>query len=839
MKIRMLSILLTLCMVLCIMPTAAFAASTPTGTALTQETIRDYAHKGSIGGLYAEDGIYLPAGDYYLNEDIYLVGDDTDSNSVWPMLISGGNVTLGLNGHVLDLRGRNINVYPGATLTLTDSNTGNLSHKFRVEDSGLWVWDETKGTETVTGGVITGGAGVASGTGSTTGGGVSVGGTFNMTGGSIVGCSADEGGGVYVNDKGKFTMSGGRIEGCSAGSGGGVYVSLGTFTMTDGSIEDCTATQAGGGVYMWGNATGGSGTPAKFTMSGGSIESCTAVVEGGGVFVVNNGAFTMSGGSIKECRAGNGGGVRVTNQGAFTMSGGSIVGCRAANGGGVYVNDMGEFTMSGTSAEIRGCDAELAGGGVFVEKNIEYMKEGTFTMDGGSITSCTANGAPNAVHADGTFENNTNIERRLLSGISVGYAGTEADPIQISSMAGLENFRDRVNGGETALYAKLTCDIVLNDGTFDAEGNYTMGASRNFEQRWTPIGTSAAPYSGTFDGDGYTIKGLSVKDKAAPVEKAGLFGCTDGATIKNAAVTGYVSGTTSGGIVGRAAGNTRIENCANTGYVNGTTSGGIVGRAEGSTTIQNCINTGAVSGTTTAGGIVGRAEGSTTISSCFYLTGTAGNAVGENTGGTVTNAEAKAKSDFADSTVLALLENGDANSPWTKTGYLAAAGMTLPLLKGQTADAHTCTPADAAHWESDASSHWQVCDCGKYINKAGHNGPTTCTEPAVCSVCGAGELEAKSHSDLKHVAAKAATKTAEGNIEYWHCTGCGRYYKDAAVTQEITQADTVTAKLPDDAKSPQMGDSSNLVMWIALLFISGGVAAATAIVSEKKKCSKK
>ena len=131
-----------------------------------------------------------------------------------------------------------------------------------------------------------------------------------------------------------------------------------------------------------------------------------------------------------------------------------------------------------------------------------------------------------------------------------------------------------------------------------------------------------------------------------------------------------------------------------------------------------------------------------------------------------------------------------------------------------------------------------------------HSGGTaTCTEQATCEICGEkySELNANNHSDLKHFPAVAATKTAEGNIEYWYCSGCKKYYKDAKATQEITKAQTVTAKLPSDnngsnnkpgnnaTTSPQTGDTSNLALCIALLFISGGVAIGTTIVSRKKK----
>ena len=125
-----------------------------------------------------------------------------------------------------------------------------------------------------------------------------------------------------------------------------------------------------------------------------------------------------------------------------------------------------------------------------------------------------------------------------------------------------------------------------------------------------------------------------------------------------------------------------------------------------------------------------------------------------------------------------------------------------------------------------------------------HTGGTaTCKNKAICEVCGEsyGKLDPNNHANLKHIDAKAATKTSEGNIEYWYCSGCKKYYKDAKATQEITKAQTVTAKLPGGTvkpgadKSPQTGDNSNLLLWIALLFISGGAAIGTTVVSRKKK----
>lgn len=135
-----------------------------------------------------------------------------------------------------------------------------------------------------------------------------------------------------------------------------------------------------------------------------------------------------------------------------------------------------------------------------------------------------------------------------------------------------------------------------------------------------------------------------------------------------------------------------------------------------------------------------------------------------------------------------------------------------------------CTDEDKNH----------KCDiCGKIIsNHIG--GKETCRDKAVCEVCGKsyGELDPNNHTDLKHFPAKAATEDSEGNIEYWYCSGCGKYYSDKDGTKEIAKADTVTAKLP---KYPQTGDNSNLMPWFALLLASGGAVIGTTVVSKKKK----
>ena len=154
---------------------------------------------------------------------------------------------------------------------------------------------------------------------------------------------------------------------------------------------------------------------------------------------------------------------------------------------------------------------------------------------------------------------------------------------------------------------------------------------------------------------------------------------------------------------------------------------------------------------------------------------------------------------------------------------------------------HICDYCEKIISEHEDTDKNHICDyCGKGItNHSG--GKATCTEKAVCEICNEpyGEIDGASHADLRHIEAKTATKDAEGNVEYWYCEACNKYYSDEAATKEIKKTDTVTAKLPDSSKSPQTGDNGSLMLWIALLFISGGVMKGVTAFDKLKKHSAK
>ena len=774
----------------------------PSGTPLTNDNIANYMTLSS--GTYCLDGGY-----------------SVRSIDITSPLTITGNVTLDLNGYVLKMTGAGSVIYvgPGATLTLTDSKPRAI-HKFTPNANDLCVLDETNGTETVRGGVITGGTGYPYQLYSTVncGGGVYIapGGQLTMTGGNIIGCSAEYGGGVCIypkgdGEQGQFSMSGGSIIGCSAESGGGVCA-FGKFQMSGQAvIRSCTAGRTsyncGGGVWVDGS----------FEMSGEAIiEGCQAISEsacGGGVYVNSSSGFVMSGKArIEYCQAistpsspSKGGGVHLANNTKFTLSGSAVIqNCKADNsdgsgkayGGGVSAACVKAITLA-DSARIVGC-AAANGSGLYITGSqvpgygILYANSGsvdgdvvlgdtedgpcTITGSGGTVFNGKVTVTPGSTIEKGTFNgeviNNGTITGGVFNSTVSGSgtitggtfntpmtgSGTETDPYQISTADQLKLFRDIVNGsnGQTqnrGAYAVLTANIDLNNEPWTPIGNYTEG--------------NQIYYEGTFDGGGHTISGLNVTGEFV---YAGLFGTVKDGTIKSLTVAGKVSPSNSqcivGGIVGYAS-NAVIKNCSNHCSVTGHTTsiiggiagfnssgaiidcynvgtisginyaeaiGGIVGSNSG--TISNCYNVGTVSNDTSVGEIAGHNNG--TVENCYYLAGTNLNAVGQNnSNGNITKTESKTAANFANGTVLNLLINGRADSehPWYETCiYLEAAGKTLPVFK------------------------WQH------------------------------------QHQLTHVLAKDPTTSEVGNIEYWYCPVCGKYFADANGDHEITQAETVIPK---------------------------------------------
>lgn len=905
MKKQIVSTLLALCMLLCLMPTAAFAEeSTETPpvcsceTACTTESMNtDCPVCGAEGALPENCARYARPADAAAAQPEGEVSDPQPETAL--MALSGEGETPAASGAVTD-------VSTAADLTAAisnpDVNTVRLAANIDISSS-LTV----KRTVTLD---LNGYALTVSGT------------EWDIF-------SVDENGNLTVKDSG----TGGKIDGQNNNCGFSIHG--GILTLESGTITNCTTDGDGGAVDI--SSGNSEGVYGKFVMNGGAITNCKATDDSGAVDIGNGCTFIMNSGIISGCRADDdAGAIFIKGNASFVMNGGTIENCFAGYyGGAVKIRDTGSFTM--TAGTISNCTAQQ-GGGVYVGGS------STFNMNGGSIANCTAAHGGNSVFVmsrtggkftmtDGTVDGSVTLHYEVAgSDVYMDGLGTAAYPYQISTAAQLKLFRDIVNGtgGQTqdsGACAVLMNDIVLNDGTFDENGTYTPGSSGKAAEEWTPIGkytddgNNNTPYTGTFDGGGHTIKGLYVNLSDVAV---GLFGCLEDAAVRNLTVDGYVQGRHTvggiagkaraygaapstvencrnnchvvseygtgsgsflyvGGIVGSAADttiadcvntevveakgsnnyssvaagivgslyeNVTVKNCYNTGEINVTgdklrvgTAGGIAGSdIYGGNTVSDCYNLGAVTvsytgnrsdytarvggimgdlyysnttvsncysvgtlksmtgtGTSYIGGVVGSSANGT-VANCYYLDSTAAKAVG-NDGGTVDEATGpKTAAQLGDGTVLTLLINNRADSehPWNRQcQYLAAAGKTLPVFKTQTGDAHRHDWSAA--WTSNGDgTHSRRCACNAVETVNCSGGAATCKDEAICEICkkSYGSPDPNNHAHLKHIDAKAATVAEEGNIAYWYCGDCNKYFSDAAAETEITKADTVTAKLP-------------------------------------------
>lgn len=580
--------------------------------------------------------------------------------------------------------------------------------------------------------------------------------------------------------------------------GGGVYVETGaSFVLAGGTIYACGvqsgANQAfGGGIY----AEGGS-----VTMTGGAIRNCAVSADygaSGGAIYAKAGSVTMSGGVISGCSAMSGGGI-LTSGCTVQITGGRIENCKASGrGGGLYISDHAD-QISVLDAAISGCEAKR-GGGLALTKFAELE-----LGENARITGCKAtNGAAVYMDLDSTFTvnypgnflyaNGGRVEGTVYVGTNkIGTKNNYLDSVKAT------NAIDHTDGKPTTVFTgDVSCEGDIRGGIF--HGSVTVTDSNgNMGTAWEkfcgnisggtfygPVTTECHVSGGTF------YRGLTMNKNAKlsgqPIDTGDVINDTTNTPEPNvtpATVTyayGALGGTYATQIV--QAGEKAIEP-------------DVPSRQGYQFTDWYLDDTkydfnAAVTGdmTLTAKWTVCDHKGSTAQPTCTTP------AICTACGGT-----------------LAAL--GHEWGPWTSGSD----------------NTHTrACKRDGTHTETK--------DCS--------GGTATCKDKAKCAVCGKtyGELDAKNHADLKHVPAKAATRTAEGNIEYWHCDDCNKYYSDKGGTKEIKKADTVTAKRKggsttakqeDGSKSPGTGDTSSLALWSALLFVSGGAAIGTTVVSRRKK----
>lgn len=903
MKKRLLSILLMCCMVLTLLPVTALAEDSAY-TVGEDTSVSARALAGTAGTKLKADNIdaYVANG---LGSGVYTLAEDVTISGT---LRVTGDATVDLNGHVLRFNQSAqpdsiFRVTGGSTLTLTDSAptathsdaslpaggliTGGKGFKYdngagqSYNYYGGGVYVETGASFVLAGGTIYA-CGVQSGANQAFGGGIyAEGGSVTMTGGAIRNCAVSSdygasGGGVYIYSGASFTMEGGVIAGCSAMSGGGISASEGTVRITGGRTENCKASERGGGLFVRGHTNGPvsvldtviSGCEAK--RGGGvaligfaelelgenaRITGCTAsekdddeagaIEYGAAIYMdLNNplivnypGCFLYANGgrvegsvyvgpnkigtknnyldSVKATNA-----IDHTDGKPTTVFTGDVY-CEGDIRGGIFHGSVTVLDPRDDMADVSKYNywkfcSNLSGGSFYKPVRTEcHVSGGTFY--GGLTLEKNAKLSGKPMNTGSELTDKTNIPNPNGTPVTVTYAygalgGTYATQI--------------VQAGETA---KTPAEPTREGYTFigwDKAIPATMPAENiTITARWKDIEKPT----------GEIIIGTDKWQEFLNELTSGLFfQDTQEVTINAADNSGIVFASYL--VTDQDLSEEELKSLVYRGYdepfriePNGEyivyvmlvdASLNITYLRSDRLTLDNVqpVISGIENGKTYCG------ARTVTITEKYI--------------DTVTVNGTTVELDESDSFRLAPANGGQKIIVADKAGNTTEMTVTVN-------DGHTY-----GEWASNGDgTHTRKCTvdgCAGSETKDCSGGKATCRDKAKCAVCGKtyGKLDAKNHADLKHIPAKAATWVAEGNIEYWYCEGCGRYFSDRDGTKEIRRADTVTAKRKsssaaakpeDDPKSPGTGDTSNLALWIALLFASGGAAIGTTVVSRRKK----
>lgn len=900
MKKRILSILLMCCMVLTLLPVQALAEDS--AYTVGEDTgVSARALARTAGTKLKADNIdaYLANG---LGDGVYTLAEDVTISGT---LTVTGEATVDLNGHILRYDEAAdpdsiFRVTSGSTLTLTDSRpaathtdaalpaggliTGGKGFKYdngagqSYNYYGGGVYVETGASFVLAGGTIYA-CGIQSGAQSAYGGGIyAEGGSVTIKGGAIRNCavSADYGasGGAIYAKGGSVTMSGGVIADCSASNGGGIAAGSGAVRITGGRIENCKASKRGGGLLVRGHAD-------QIPVLDAVISGCEAK-RGGGVALIGFAELELGENArITGCTAtekddteadaieygaaiymdldnpltvnypgnflyANGGrvegtvyvgtnkigtknnyldSVKATNaidhtDGKPTTVFTGDVYCEGDIRGGIFHGSVTVLDPRDDMADVSKYNywkfcSNLSGGSFYKPVRTEcHVSGGTFY--GGLTMEKTAKLSGKPMNTGSELTDKTNIPNPNGKPVTVTYkygklGGTYAKQIVQAGEAAIRP-DDPIREG----YTFIGWDKVI-PATMPAE-NITITA------RWKDIEKPT----------GEIIIGTDKWQEFLNKLTSGLFfKDTQEVTINAADNSGIVFASYL--VTDQDLSEEELKSLVYRGYEepfriepNGEyivyvmlvdASLNITYLRSDRLTLDNVqpVISGVENGKTYCG------ARTVTITEKYI--------------DTVTVNGTTVELDESDSFRLAPANGGQKIIVADKAGNTTEMTVTVN-------DGHTY-----GEWVSNGDgTHTRKCTvdgCAGSETKDCSGGKATCRDKAKCAVCGKtyGELDAENHADLKHIPAKAATWVAEGNIEYWYCEGCGRYFSDRDGTKEIRKADTVTAKRKsssaaakpeDDPKSPGTGDTSNLALWIALLFASGGAAIGTTVVSRKK-----
>ena len=825
-------------MLFCLVPTTAFAAG---------ETNRKVETEQELVAALA-DG----------TADVIRLTKDIDISSSLTIL---RKVTLDLNGYVLKMTGSGsviiLDNKSGITgdLTLIDSNP-TAEHKFKVNGAEPWVLDDS-GTETVCGGIITGG-----------------------TGSRIFFSNGVEGGGVIIGS-GALTMNGGNIVGCIANEGGGLFLSDGSFTMNAGSIVGCstpnrltTGEAFHGGIYAFGPMAN-IDTTGVITLTGGLIK--------------NNGRYAINAAYMTTIYA-NGGEV----YGEVHLNQACKITCLAEDNG--ITAFKGKTVIGGTSSvNPSHVDWGLFYGGLYIYGNmtgvIVTYKDGDSEYAKQVLPSGTLATRPDAPAATPGY---TFGGWNKADGTAWDYASDKVtDNITLYAKWAANTYTitfDTAGGSEIAPITQDYGTVITAPEAPTREGytfkgwdkeipetmpaeNITVKAQWEINQYTIAFDTAGGSEIASITQDygtaitapadptreGYTFIGwdteipatmpaenITLKAKWKDIEKPTgeiIIGTNKWHSFLNKLTLGLFfketqevtinafdnSGTVfvSYLVTDQDLSEAELQSLVFGGYEepfridpNGEyivyamlvdESLNITYLRSDRITLDNVLP------------VIGGIENGKTYCEAQTVT------IDEKYIDTVTVSGTKVTLDENNSFILPAADGEQKIVAADKAGNIAEVTVTVH-------DGHTF-----GDWKPNGDgTHTRQCTvdgCNGFETKECSGGTATCKDKAICEVCGKayGELDPKNHTNLQHIPAKAATKTAEGNIEYWYCGGCDKYYSDKDGINEIKKADTVTAKLPGDPKSPRTGNASDLALWISLLLVSGGVTGVTAGLRKKKK----
>ena len=835
MKKRILSILLALCMLFCLVPTTAFAEGETNRKVETEQELVDALADSSA--------------------DIITLKNDIAIGTTLTVL---RKVTLDLNGYVLKMTGSGsviiLDNKSGITgdLTLIDSNP-TAEHKFKVNGAEPWVLDNS-GTETVYGGIITGG-----------------------TGSRIFFSNGVEGGGMIIGS-GALTMNGGNIVGCIANEGGGLFLSDGSFTMNAGSIVGCstpnrltTGEAFYGGIYAFGPMAN-KDTTGVITLTGGLIK--------------NNGRYAINAAYMTTIYA-NGGEV----YGEVHLNQSSKITCLAEDNG--ITAFKGKTVIGGTSSvNPSHVDWGLFYGGLDIYGNtsgvIVTYKDGDSEYAKQVLPSGTLATRPDAPAATPGY---TFGGWNKADGTAWDYASDKVtDNITLYAKWAANTYTitfDTAGGSEIAPITQDYGTVITAPKAPTREGYTFTGWDRDIpttmptENMTVTAQWKINQYTITFDTNGGSEiapitqdYGTAITAPADPTREGYTFIDWD-MEIPTTMPAENITLKARWKDIEKPTGEIVIGTNKWREFLNTLTFDLFFKDAQ-TVTINAADNSGTVfisylvtdqdlSEAELQSLVFGGYEEPFRIDpngeyivyamlvdesmNITYLRSdrvTLDNVQPVITGiedgkiyceaQTVTVDEKYVDTVTVNGTEVTLDENGSfvlspANGE-QKIIVTDKAGNTAEMTVTVN-DGHTF-----GEWVSNGDgTHTRQCTVDGYNGletKDCSGGKATCAEKAVCEVCGKayGEFDPKNHTDLKYIPAKAATTDAEGNIEYWCCKGCGKYFADSACTKEITAKDTVTGKLSSDKKSPKTGASGTFALCAALLLASGGTAAA---ISKRKK----